>query len=97
MTRIAATVRDGLIVPLEPLDWPDGTEVDVSPAAERTDDDRPETPEEIAAWLAEFRSLPPLAMTPEEEAAWSADRKAQREYDRAMTPAREERLRESLQ
>lgn len=89
MTRIAATVRDGVIVPREPIDWPEGTEVEVSAVS---DDDRPESPEEIEAWIAEWNAIPTPTMTEEEWAAFEADRKAQRDYDMAMAPIREAKI-----
>lgn len=39
-------------------------------------DEQSNNPAAIAAWLAEFNSIPPLQMTPKEEAAWQADRRA---------------------
>ena len=31
------------------------------------DEDRPETPEEIERWIAEFEALPPVVLSPEDE------------------------------
>jgi hypothetical protein len=97
MIRIAATVRGGVIVPSEPLDWPDGTEVEVHPVCELADDEIPDSPEEIVRWIAEFNAIPPLQMTDEEEAAWIADRKAQRDFDASMAEAREAKIRKGLE
>ena len=94
MTSIAATVRGGMIVPSEPFDWPDGTEVEVS-AVER-DDETPDSPEEIERWLVAFAAIPPLEMTTEEEAEWIAARKTQREFDASMASSRAEKIRKSL-
>lgn len=95
MTEIAATVRGGVIVPNEPIDWPDGTEVRV--ASVEPDDDQPDSPEEIARWLAEFRSIPPIQMTAEEEAEWVAARKELRDAAAAGASARIEAIRKSLE
>jgi hypothetical protein len=48
-----------------------------------TDEERPETPEEIEEWIRWFHSLEPIVMTAEEEAVWEADLKAQKEFDNA--------------
>ena len=100
MNTITATVQDGVIVPREPLAWPNGTEVEVTalPSEDAseprgmTEEEQGDSPEAIERWLAEFRSIPPLSMTPEEEAEWIADRKAQRDFDRAASEVRDEKL-----
>ena len=56
------------------------------------DDESPETPEEIEAWLRWYHSLEPIVMTPEEEAAWEADRKMQKEFDIANAAERDRRI-----
>ena len=90
MTRIAATVRDGLIVPREPLDWPNGTEVEVSPVAGgMADDDRPETPEEIEAWLAAWNAIPTPVMSEEEWTAWERRRLDDRGWFKAQDKSHE--------
>jgi predicted DNA-binding antitoxin AbrB/MazE fold protein len=95
MTRISAVVQGGVFVPREPIDWPDGTEVEV--LSVEHDDEQPDSPEEIARWLAEFHSIPPMEMTAEEEAAWDAARKAHRDVAAAGAAARIEAIRKSLE
>lgn len=98
MTRIAATVRDGLIVPREPLDWPDGTEVEVSTVADRIDDDeRPETPEEIEAWIAAWNAIPTPVMSEDEWAACERRRQEDREWELAHAEGREAKIRRNLE
>lgn len=97
MTRISATVRDGLIVPREPLDWPDGTEVDVSPADAATDDERPDSPEEIEAWIASWNAIPTPVMSDEEWVAWERRRKENREWELSRAVEREAKIRRGLE
>jgi hypothetical protein len=55
-TRIPTIIQGGMIVPRVLIDWPDGTEIEVS-SVER-DDDTPDSPEEIARWLAQRNAIP---------------------------------------
>ncbi|HYV38711.1 MAG TPA: hypothetical protein VE988_23705 [Gemmataceae bacterium] len=87
MITILATIQNGQIVPRQPVDWPEGTEVEVSlikPKGEKlgmTEDEWPTTPEGIAALLKRMDEAEPLEFTPEEEKAWEDDRKARREFE----------------
>jgi hypothetical protein len=83
MNAILSVVKNGRIEVDAPPDWPDGApvRVELGLSLKATDEERPETPEEIEDWIRWFQSLEPLVMTPEEEAAWEADRKAQKEFD----------------
>jgi len=95
MNAIRSVVKNGRVEVDAPSDWPDGTPVRVElglngPA--EYDDESPETPEEIEAWLRWYHSLEPILMTPEEEAAWEADRKMQKEFDIANAAERDRRI-----
>jgi hypothetical protein len=96
MSAIRTTVTDGKIVLDAPADWPEGMEVVVSPAEETvglTEEEWPETPEEIEAWLRWYDSLEPLILTPEDEARIAAARKAQKEFELATWHEQSEKLR----
>jgi hypothetical protein len=72
MNAIKATWRDGRIIPRDPVDWPEGTELRVEPAPTAQlvairDEDWPTTPEAIEQWLRWYDSLEPLILTPEDE------------------------------
>lgn len=99
MNSITAIVRDGVIVPSEPIEWPDGTRVEVTTFGYDGDpnDLLGDSPEAVERWLAEFRSIPPLVMTPEEEEEWIAERKAQRAYDASKAVERDEKLRKMFE
>ncbi len=94
MNAILGTVKNGRVEIDAPPDWPEGSPVRVELGfnGKATDDERPETPEEIEEWLKWFHSLEPIVMTPEEEAAWEADRKMQKEFDIANAAERDRRI-----
>lgn len=95
MIRIAATVRGGVIVPSEPLDWPDGTEVEV--CEKQLDNETPDSPEEIARWIAEFNAIPTPVMTDEEWAAWERERQDHKAWELAHAEEREKKIRAGLE
>lgn len=86
---VKGVVRNGRVELSQPLDLPDGAEVEVR----ATESDAPMTPEEIAAKLALMDRLEPIEMTDEEIAAWEADRQAKKEREKAAFFERAERLR----
>ena len=95
MNAIRSVVKNGRVEVDAPPDWPDGTPVRVElglNSQSEYDDERPETPEEIQAWLHRYHTLEPIVMTPEEEAAWEADRKMQKEFDIANAAERDRRI-----
>jgi hypothetical protein len=95
MSAIRSVVKNGRVEVDAPPDWPDGTPVRVElglKGKSEDDDEGPETPEEIQAWLRWYHSLEPIVMTPEEEAAWEADREMQKEFDTANAAERDQRI-----
>jgi hypothetical protein len=95
MNAIRSVVKNGRVEVDAPADWPDGTPVRVELGLDDQSeyaDERPETPEEVQAWLRWYHSLEPIVMTPEEEAAWEADRKTQKEFDIANAAERDRRI-----
>jgi hypothetical protein len=89
MKKALATFRDGHVQLDDPVDWPEGTRLEVTPAKLGLDESEwPETPEEIADWLAWFKTIEPLDMTPEELAAFEAEMKASKEVQKQLLPAR---------
>jgi hypothetical protein len=106
MTVIKGIFRNGQIIPMEPMNWPDGTEVRIEPigrsvAHERRDqqavglseENQEDSPEAIAEWIAEFDAIPPLEMSPEEEAEWQAAREAQKALEINTFRERADKLR----
>ncbi|MGC1722746.1 MAG: hypothetical protein WA746_27520 [Isosphaeraceae bacterium] len=95
MNAIQSVVKNGRVEVDAPPGWPDGMPVRVElglTGQAEYDDESPETPEEIEAWLRWYHSLEPIVMTPEEEAAWEADRKMQKEFDIANAAERDRRI-----
>ena len=95
MTKtIHAVWKSGQIVPVQPVDWPEGTALAVEPIEEALVTD-PEgdilatTPRRSHAGSA---SLEPLSFTPEEEAAWEAARRERRDWEKSRFDERAERL-----
>jgi hypothetical protein len=104
MTKtIHAVWKNGQIVPMQPVDWPEGTALAVEPIEESLVTD-PECdllgddPASIARWLAWFDSLEPLSFTPEEEeAAWETARRERRDWEKSRFDERAERLKGMFQ
>ena len=75
MNTIKATVKGGRLEVDEPINLPDGTELDI-PLPDEGEDIEPgwdNSPAGIAAWLKWYDSLEPLTLTETEEAeaeAW---------------------------
>ncbi len=66
MNAIRATWVNGHIVPAEPVDWPEGSELLVEPVAPNgekigmTEEEWRDDPESIAAWIAAVEQIVPL-------------------------------------
>ncbi len=97
MIRIAATVHGGVIVPHQPIDWPDGTEVEVQQVSELIDDETPDSPEEIERWIAEMDAIPTPTMSEEAWAQWEQDRQEDKAWQLAQQEAREKKIQAGLQ
>jgi hypothetical protein len=90
---VPGTFHEGRIMLEAPVDWPEGTKVEVVPVTSNrrlglTEDEWPNTPEAIEAWLRWYDSLEPLEFTPEEEADLAAWRQKLKEYDIAKSQKR---------
>ncbi|MCE9565435.1 MAG: hypothetical protein K8U57_25715 [Planctomycetes bacterium] len=80
MSLIKATIRNGRIEPDEPLNLPDGTEVQITVPE---NDDEPMSQAEIDRILAAMDRIIPFETSPEEEARLEADRLARKEWEKA--------------
>lgn len=65
---LRGVIRHGRVEVDEPIDWPEGTGVVVTPEAVVSDNEEPMPPDEIARILAAMQLLQPLEI-PEETAA----------------------------
>lgn len=73
MQSITGTFQGGEIVPDGPVDWPDGTKVEIKVAAKSLkigidESEWRDDPESLADWDAWIKTVKPLEYTPEEEA-----------------------------
>lgn len=89
MNPIKATWTNGQIVPAEPVDWPEGSQLLVEPIErdEKIGMDEPQwrdDPESIAAWIAAVNQIEPLIWAEGEEAEYQRYREGFRE---AAAPA----------
>src|SRR5687767_3394630 len=87
MNAIKATWTNGQILPSEPVDWPEGSELLVEPIARRrekiglTEEEWSDDPESIAAWIAEVEKIEPLIWAEGEREEYEHFRKQFREYN----------------
>ena len=92
MTTMKAIVRSGRLEVEEPIDLPDGTEVNIS--LPETDDLM--SPEETERVLAAMDQMIPFVMSDEELAAWEADRLERKEWEKARFFDRAESIRRMI-
>lgn len=87
MGPTTGTYHEGRIVPDAPVDWPDGTRVDITPhprAKEKIGLDESEwhdDAESLADWEAWLPTLEPLEFTPEEAAEIARFKEAMRQFN----------------
>lgn len=87
MDSIKATWRDGQIMPAEPVDWPDGSELIVErigPAQDKiglTEEEWGDDPESIAAWIAKVEKLEPMVWGDGEREEYERYREISRQYN----------------
>lgn len=95
MTMTMAKYEDGRVILDTPVDWPNGSELEIrlrSPLSNQCDDETPETPEEIEQWIEEMKSIPGIQISDEEMAAWHLRRKEDKERELNRMHARVDRL-----
>jgi hypothetical protein len=87
MHAIKATWINGQILPSEPVDWPEGSELLVEPLLPTkekiglTEEEWRDDPEAIAAWEAGVRSIEPPEYSEQERAAMARYREEYRRYN----------------
>jgi hypothetical protein len=87
MEKTLATFRNGQVEFDAAVDWPEGTRLEVAPAATKLGLDEPpwpETPEQKEAWLEWLKNLEPFDMTPEELNAFEAELKISKETQKEL-------------
>jgi hypothetical protein len=86
MNPIKATWINGSIVPAEPVDWPEGSELIVAPVATPgkiglDESEWRDDAEALAAWDAWLPTVEPLVLIDEERAAFASYREELRKYN----------------
>jgi hypothetical protein len=87
MHAIKATWINGQILPSEPVDWPEGSELLVEPIVPSeakiglTEEEWRDDPESIAAWEAGIRSIEPPEYSDQERAEMARYREEYRRYN----------------
>ena len=86
MNAIKAIWRNGKIVPEEPVDWPEGSEllVEPVPCSEKIGMDESEwrdDPESIAAWIAAVEKLEPMIWADGEREEYERYREKCRQFN----------------
>ena len=88
MNAIKATWTNGQIVPAEPVEWPEGSELrveSVAPGGAKTgltQDDWGEDPESIAAWIAAVEKIEPMTWAEGEREEYERYREKVRQFNR---------------
>jgi hypothetical protein len=94
MTMLRGTIKGGRLELDVPLDWPDGTEVEIHPVLRGAMKGTPViSKEEIARTLAAMDLIEPFEMTDDERASWETERQAGKERDKAQFAEHAEKLR----
>lgn len=94
-----AVIRGGQVEVDEPINLPDGSEVEVSllsPENVTTGDDEL-SPQEIAHLLTAMDQMEPLELTADERAAWKIDRQARKEWEQRRFVERAEMVRRNFE
>ncbi len=87
MTPITGTIQDGHVVPDTPVDWPNGTRVEITPREGEAarfgieESEWRDGPESLADWEAWLPTIEPLELTPEEEVATARFREEMRRFN----------------
>lgn len=88
MEKSLATFRNGQVEFDHAVHWPDGTRLEIAPAAQKRlgldESDWPKTPQQRADWLEWLKNLEPFDMTSAELDAFEADLNASKERQKQM-------------
>jgi hypothetical protein len=86
VNAIKATWTNGQILPSEPVDWPEGSELIVEPVGKSDklgldESDWHDDPESIAAWIAAVEKLQPMVWAEGEREEYERYRKQVRQFN----------------
>jgi predicted DNA-binding antitoxin AbrB/MazE fold protein len=105
MTTIKTIIHNGRVQIDEPVDLPEGAEVEVTinmlpvdfTLRGMTEEEQGDTPEAIERWIALAESIPAITMSDRDWEAWHQRRKEDREWQLADVVEREKRLQRNLE
>ena len=98
MSVVQGTVRNGQVIPDEPMDFREGTRVEIYPveahqfATGMREEVWPTTPEGIMALLARMDSVGPSWISSEDDVAWRSDLRRQKQEEKSIFLADAEKL-----
>jgi hypothetical protein len=87
MNAIRAVWTNGQIVPTEPVDWPEGSQLMVEPLLTQhekiglNESEWDDSPEAIADWVKAVNAIEPFEWAPGEEEEYERFRKEMRDFD----------------
>lgn len=86
MNAVRATWTNGQIVPAEPIDWPEGSQLLVEPLAEdekigMDESEWKDDPQSIADWIAWVDTIEPMIWAPGEQEAYERYRAEHRRFN----------------
>ena len=87
MEKAMATFHNGHVEFDQPVNWPEGTRLEVAPTTKKLgldETDWPSTVQEKNEWLEWLGNLEPFDMTPEELEAFEAELKASKEKQKEL-------------
>jgi hypothetical protein len=88
---ITGIIRDRRLDFDVPAEWPDGTRVEIFALDESAENER--SPEQIQATLAAMDAIKPSDISDAEHAKWDAERREQKDREKAVFFNRAEQLR----
>jgi hypothetical protein len=98
MKSIHAIWKNGQILPMQPVDWPEGTALAVEPIEGAWPPAKSEQgllgddPESIARWIEWLDSFEGLSFTPAEETALRESQRQRRDWEKSKFDERAQRL-----
>ena len=87
MEKALATFHNGHVELDQPVNWPDGTRLEVVPADGEIGEggsERPESSEAITEWLEWFKTVEPFDMTTQELDAFEAELRTSKEVQKKL-------------
>lgn len=89
---IRAVIHHGMIVPQQPIHWPEGTEVEITTCGLHTggmsEAEQGDSPEAAARWIAELKAIPTPIWSDRDQKEWEKRRAEDRAWELANAEVR---------